>query len=113
MNYMRDNSEDPFKKLRAMMVRLGYHPMNSYEPYPVDYRKDGFSVCLFNYDSTPTVSFRNVEEERAVCIGTTDGMLAFQFRNIPMAIMKKAIRHPENAYSIFNKYDIERAINKL
>lgn len=104
---------DPLKNIRDIVVRWGYVPMRSYEPYPVDYRKDGFSVCLFIYDSTPTVTFRNVEEEKAVCIGTTDGMLAFQFKNILMAIMKKAIRHPENAYSIFNKYDIERALKKL
>ena len=113
MNYLRDNSGDPFKKLRDMMERFGYHSMNSYEPYPVEYRKDGFSVCLFNYDSTPTVTFRNIEEKYAVCIGTTGVMEIFQFKNIPMAIMKKAIRHPENAYSIFNKYDIETALKKL
>lgn len=104
---------DPFKKIRVMMIRFGYEAMNSYEAYPVEYRKDGFSVCLFNYDSTPTATIRNVMEERAVCIGTTDGMLAFQFKNIPMAIMKKAIKHPENAYKIFNDYEIERALKKL
>lgn len=104
---------DPLKKVRDLVVRCGYVPMSTYEPYPVDYRKDGFSVCLYIYDSTPTVYFRNIEEEQAVCIGTTNEMLAFQFKNIPMAIMKKVIRHPENAYSIFNKYDIERALKKL
>lgn len=44
---------DPLKNIRDIVVRWGYVPMRSYEPYPVDYRKDGFSVCLFIYDSTP------------------------------------------------------------
>ena len=114
MNYLRDNSGDPFKKLRAMMERFGYHPTNPNDAFPVEYRKDGFSVCMFNYDSTPTVALGYIEGEKwKVHIGTTGTMELFQFKNIPMAIMKKAIRHPENAYKIFNKYDIERALKKL
>ncbi len=115
MNYLRDNSGDPFKKLRAMMERFGYHSMNPDNPFPVEYHKDdGFAVCMFNYDSTPTVSIGYVEGEKWTAhIGTTGVMELFQFKNMPMAIMKKAIRHPENAYKVFNKYDIERALKKL
>lgn len=114
MNYLRDNSEDPFKKLRAMMERFGYCSMSPNDTFPVEYRKGGFAVCLFNFLSTPTVSLGYIEnEKRTVHIGTTGTIELFQFKNIPMAIMKKAIRHPENAYNIFNKYDIERALKKL
>ena len=114
MNYLRDNSGDPFKKLRAMMVRFGYCPTNPNDAFPVEYHKDGFAVCMFNYDSTPTVAFGYIEGDKwTACIGTTGVMELFQFKNMPMAIMKKAIRHPENAYKIFNKYDIEKTLDVL
>ena len=63
--------------------------------------------------------FRNVYDLRKIVngkvigIGATKTLLSYQFDNIPLPVMKRAIKNPEKAIVIFNNWEVKHTLKDL
>ena len=109
--------KDYFKMMRKYVEGLGYKP-NQRRTFPSEYCKDGYYV-RFSQEQIYMNRFRNVYDLRkivdskAIGIGATRTLLSYQFNNIPLSVMKRAIKNPEKAIIIFNNWETKHILNEL
>lgn len=114
-------NKDRFKLLREFVVRLGYVPREDcrHMVYPSAYCKDNFTITfslwnIFGSQRLVTVvDFFYNNGQKMEPVATTNSMTAFRYHNIPMPVMKNAIRNPSRAFAIFNNWETEKTLQIL
>lgn len=108
---------DYFKMMRKYVEGLGYKPVER-RKFPGEYCKDGYYV-RFSLEQVYMNRFRNVYDLRKIVgnkvigIGATKTLLSYQFNNIPLSVMKRAIKNPEKAIVIFNNWEAKHILKDL
>ena len=109
--------KDYFEMMRKYVEGLGYKPTD-HGTFPGEYGKDGYYI-RFAQEQVYMNRFRNVYDLRKIVdgkvigIGATRTLLSYQFNNIPLAVMKRAIKNPEKAIVIFNNWEAKHILKDL
>lgn len=109
--------QDYFRMMRKYVEGLGYKPTER-RTFPGEYCKDGYYI-RFSLEQVYMNRFRNVYDLRKIVdgkvigIGATRTLLSYQFDNIPLTVMKRAIKNPEKAIVIFNNWETKHILKDL
>ena len=112
---------DQLKTLRIFAEKYGYVPTDDcrHMIYPTIYCKDNFIIAFSVWNQFRSrrlfvvVEFRYMNEIKSEHIATTGGISEYRYRNVPMQVMKKAIKNPSHAITIFNNWETEKALQIL